>query len=237
MAMSPEAAGRRLTHFPSAHVGPEGVHAESQIQSIESRLESSISKAEDKSSIMKAIAQAFIELDDHEKQHVDALMQEEKQSRERYIAQFQSIASKCRHLEEEFTSDAQFRRDFSEALSRYGQEQRKDVEEFAQDMESLRDLDRLVRGALPAQLEALAGLAHDIQASLKTKADAMATKARLQMIEQRLTRLEQGTNTKADASDLQYLEDRMDKILATRDRLASTFHQIGDNLLPPRGGR
>merc|ERR1719161_1430264 len=190
-----------------------------------------------KSTIMRQLAQSFIELDESESRHLEALMEEEKRSRERYIAQFQSVASKSQQLDEEFANDSRFRRDFSEALTRYEQEQRRDVEEFSQDMESLRDLDRLVRGALPAQLEALAGLAHDIQASLKTKADAMATKARLQMIEQRLTRLEQSLNSKADATDLQYLEDRMDKVLATRERLANTFHTIGDHLLPPRGGR
>merc|ERR1711904_697198 len=129
-----------------------------------------------KSTIMRSLAQSFIELDESESQHLESLIQEEQKSRERYIHQFQSVAAKSQQLDEEFANDGRFRRDFSEALTRYEQEQRRDVEEFSQDMETLRDLDRLVRGALPTQLESLASLAHDIQASLKTKADAMATK-------------------------------------------------------------
>lgn len=189
-----------------------------------------------KSTIMRQLAQSFIELDESESRHLEALISEEQRSRERYINQFQSVAAKSQQLDEEFANDSRFRRDFSEALTRYEQEQRRDVEEFSQDMETLRDLDRLVRGALPTQLESLASLAHDIQASLKTKADAMATKTRLQMIEQRLTLLEQGLSQKSDASDLQYLEDRLDQVLVTRERISTAFHRIGDMLSPSKGG-
>jgi len=238
-----EAAERRLTLFPSAHTGMEGMAQDTQVVLQQVGTQSPFRGGEGggeglnkKSSIMRSLAQSFIELDESESRHLEGLIAEEQVSRERYINQFQSIAAKTQQLDEEFANDGRFRRDFSEALNRYEQEQRRDVEEFSQDMETLRDLDRLVRGALPTQLESLASLAHDIQASLKTKADAMATKTRLQMVEQRLTRLEQGLATKSDASDLQYLEDRLDQVLVTRERVFNAFHRIGDMLSPQMGG-
>jgi hypothetical protein len=238
---------RRLTLFPAAHIGVDGMQQESTVGLPDSSMQSQFGKPfgrgegegtapNQKSNIMRQLAQSFIELDESETRHLEALISEEQSSRNRYISQFQSVAAKSQQLDEEFANDSRFRRDFSEALTRYEQEQRRDVEEFSQDMETLRDLDRLVRGALPTQLESLASLAHDIQASLKTKADAMATKTRLQMIEQRLTRLEQGLAQKSDASDLQYLEDRLDQVLVTRERISTGFHKIGDMLGQSLGG-
>jgi len=244
---SPDEAARRLTLYPAAHTGFDGMTTETQVVMPGDAASSPFGKSfgreqgadgvgvNKKSSIMRSLAQSFIELDETESRHLEALISEEQKSRERYVNQFQSVAAKCQQLDEEFANDSRFRRDFSEALTRYEQEQRRDVEEFSQDMETLRDLDRLVRGALPTQLESLASLAHDIQASLKTKADAMATKTRLQMIEQRLTRLEQALAQKSDASDLQYLEDRLDQVLATRERISGAFHRIGDMLSPAAG--
>jgi len=245
-AQSPQGEdyARRLTLFPTSHTGDGGLAQDSQVimhQDDQHAFSKSFApdqgvSVNKKSSIMRTLAQSFIELDDTESKHLESLIQEEQRSRERYINQFQSVAAKCQQLDEEFNNDSRFRRDFSEALTRYEQEQRRDVEEFSQDMETLRDLDRLVRGALPTQLESLASLAHDIQASLKTKADAMATKTRLQMIEQRLSRLEAGLAVKSDASDLQYLEDRLDQVLTTRERISGAFRRIGDMLSPPMGG-
>lgn len=245
---SPDAqdAARRLTMYPMAHMGSEAMAQETQVSHGQDQGSSFLGgrsggrdeeggSMQKKSSIMRSLAQTFMELDASETTHTQSLVQEEQRSRERYIAQFQSVAAKCQSLDEEFGNDSRFRKDFSEALSQYEQEQRRDVGEFSQDMEALRDLDRLVRGALPAQLEALAGLAHDIQASLKTKADATATKTRLQMIEQRLTRLEQSLNQKADTSDLKYLEERLDQVLVQRTMLAGTFRKVGD-LIEPAGG-
>eukprot|EP00746_Dinoflagellata_sp_MGD_P153196 gnl/MRDRNA2_/MRDRNA2_84118_c0_seq10.p1 gnl/MRDRNA2_/MRDRNA2_84118_c0~~gnl/MRDRNA2_/MRDRNA2_84118_c0_seq10.p1 ORF type:complete len:262 (+),score=54.27 gnl/MRDRNA2_/MRDRNA2_84118_c0_seq10:100-885(+) len=248
MNQSSAAEGRRLTMFPASHIGAEGMMQEAQVAMPGSAAQSQFGgkpfgrgdeegmMPNQKSNIMRQLAQSFIELDESETNHLDALMGEEQRSRERYIQQFQSISAKSQQMDEEFGNDSRFRRDFSEALTRYEQDQRRDVDEFSQDMETLRDLDRLVRGALPTQLESLASLAHDIQGSLKTKADAMATKARLQLIDQRLSRLESGLAQKSDATDLQYLEDRLDQVLVSRERISTSFRMIGDMLSPSNSG-
>merc|ERR1712070_1351700 len=65
----------------------------------------------------------------------------------------------------------QFREETAEVLKNLRRQQQALMEEIEQMRAALRDLDRLVRANLPTQLEALAALAKDIQAGLRSKAD------------------------------------------------------------------
>merc|ERR1712025_4841 len=94
------------------------------------------------------------------------------------------------------------------------------MKEIEQMRAALRDLDRLVRANLPTQLEALAALAKDIQAGLKSKADLAAVSSDTQALEARIQRAEQSIATKADWAELQSKEGADMGIYATVDHVA-----------------
>lgn len=186
-----------------------------------------------KSAVLKRLAETLVELDKTEAQHFDALFDEEQNARQRYIQQFQSIAGKVQQLSEELEVDRSFRQDYQASIARYTQEQSQEIEQFAQDMVQLRDLEHMVRGHLPVQLEALAALAHDIQVELRQKADMNATKSRLTQINQRLARLEEVIETKADRSELDAQQERTAAIIPDRNRLARCFELIAPAIREP----
>eukprot|EP00746_Dinoflagellata_sp_MGD_P166322 gnl/MRDRNA2_/MRDRNA2_96129_c0_seq1.p1 gnl/MRDRNA2_/MRDRNA2_96129_c0~~gnl/MRDRNA2_/MRDRNA2_96129_c0_seq1.p1 ORF type:complete len:386 (+),score=88.72 gnl/MRDRNA2_/MRDRNA2_96129_c0_seq1:53-1210(+) len=186
-----------------------------------------------KSQVLKRLAETLVELDKTEALHFDALFEEEQHARQRYIHQFQSIAGKVQQLSEELEVDRSFRQEYHSAIARYTQEQSQEIEGFAQDMVQLRDLEHMVRGHLPVQLEALAALAHDIQVELRQKADMNATKSRLTQINQRLARLEEVIETKASRSELEAQQERMAAIIPDRNRLARCFELIAPAIREP----
>jgi len=186
-----------------------------------------------KSQVLKRLAETLVELDRTEAQHFDALFEEEQSARARYVQQFQSIAGKVQQLSEELEVDRSFRQEYHAAIARYTQEQSQEIEGFAQDMVQLRDLEHMVRGHLPVQLEALAALAHDIQVELRQKADMNATKSRLTQINQRLARLEEVIETKADKAELEAQQERMAAIIPDRNRLARCFEVIAPAIREP----
>jgi hypothetical protein len=179
-----------------------------------------------KSLVLKRLAETLVELDKTEALHFDALFEEEQVARQRYIQQFQSIAGKVGQLSDELEVDRSFRQEYHSAIARYTQEQSQEIEAFAQDMVQLRDLEHMVRGHLPTQLEALAALAHDIQVDLRQKADMNVSKSRLTAINQRLARLEEVIDTKADKAELEAQQERMAAIIPDRNRLAHAFELI-----------
>merc|ERR1712025_1537349 len=94
------------------------------------------------------------------------------------------------------------------------------MKEIEQMRAALRDLDRLVRANLPTQLEALAALAKDIQAGLKSKADLAAVSSDTLALEARIQRAEQAIASKADWADLKSKEGADMGIYATVDNVA-----------------
>jgi len=188
---------------------------------------------EQKSQVLKKLAETLVELDKTEAIHFDALFTEEQHARERYVQQFQSIAGKVQQLSDEGEVDRSFRQEYHSAIAKYTQEQSQEIESFAQDMIQLRDLEHMVRGHLPVQLEALAALAHDIQVELRQKADMNASKSRLTQINQRLARLEEVIETKADRSELEAQQERMSVVIPDRNRLARAFEVIAPALRQP----
>lgn len=188
---------------------------------------------EQKSQVLKKLAETLVELDKTEAIHFDALFTEEQNARERYVQQFQSIAGKVQQLSDETEVDRSFRQEYHSAIAKYTQEQSQEIESFAQDMIQLRDLEHMVRGHLPVQLEALAALAHDIQVELRQKADMNASKSRLTQINQRLARLEEVIETKADKAELEAQQERMSVVIPDRNRLARAFEVIAPALRQP----
>merc|ERR1719160_2275779 len=159
-----------------------------------------------KSELMQGIAQSFSALEESEKRQTEAVLLEEEHSRKRYIAQFQSLARKIDTLYEEARASQQFREETAEVLKNLRRQQQALMEEIEQMRAALRDLDRLVRANLPTQLEALAALAKDIQAGLKSKADLAAVASDTQALEARIQRAEQSIATKADWAELKNKE-------------------------------
>merc|ERR1712025_1195599 len=94
------------------------------------------------------------------------------------------------------------------------------MKEIEQMRAALRDLDRLVRANLPTQLEALAALAKDIQAGLKSKADLAAVASDTQALEARIQRAEHAMATKADWAELKSKEGHDMGIYSTDDNVA-----------------
>jgi DNA repair exonuclease SbcCD ATPase subunit len=173
-----------------------------------------------KSELMQGIAQSFSALEESEKRQTEALLLEEEHSRKRYIAQFQSLARKIDALYEEARASQQFREETAEVLKNLRRQQQALMEEIEQMRAALRDLDRLVRANLPTQLEALAALAKDIQAGLKSKADLAAVASDTQALEARIQRAEQSIATKADWAELKSKEGADMGIYATVDIVA-----------------
>lgn len=173
-----------------------------------------------KSELMQNIAQSFSALEESEKRQTEALLLEEEHSRKRYIAQFQSLARKIDALYEEARASQQFREETTEVLKNLRRQQTALMEEIEQMRAALRDLDRLVRANLPTQLEALAALAKDIQAGLKSKADLGAVASDTQALEARIQRAEQAIATKADWGELKSKEDKEMGVYATVDGVA-----------------
>eukprot|EP00746_Dinoflagellata_sp_MGD_P162525 gnl/MRDRNA2_/MRDRNA2_90123_c0_seq1.p1 gnl/MRDRNA2_/MRDRNA2_90123_c0~~gnl/MRDRNA2_/MRDRNA2_90123_c0_seq1.p1 ORF type:complete len:275 (+),score=78.53 gnl/MRDRNA2_/MRDRNA2_90123_c0_seq1:75-899(+) len=173
-----------------------------------------------KSELMQGIAQSFSALEESEKRQTEALLLEEEHSRKRYIAQFQSLARKIDALYEEARASQQFREETAEVLKNLRRQQQALMEEIEQMRAALRDLDRLVRANLPTQLEALAALAKDIQAGLKSKADLAAVASDTQALEARIQRAEQAIATKADWAELKSKEGADMGIYATVDIVA-----------------
>lgn len=183
-----------------------------------------------KSELMQNIAQSFSALEESEKRQTEALLLEEEHSRKRYIAQFQSLARKIDNLYEEARASQQFREETAEVLKNLRRQQQALMEEIEQMRAALRDLDRLVRANLPTQLEALAALAKDIQAGLKSKADLAAVASDTQALEARIQRAEQAVQTKADWSELKSKEGHDMGIYATVDHvaraIATAIHEL-----------
>jgi len=169
---------------------------------------------------MQNIAQNFSHLEESEKRHTEALLLEEEHSRKRYIAQFQSLARKIDNLYEEARASQQFREETTEVLKNLRRQQQALMEEIEQMRAALRDLDRLVRANLPTQLEALAALAKDIQAGLKSKADLAAVASDTQALEARIQKAEQALTTKAEWGELKAKEDKDLAVYATIDGVA-----------------
>merc|ERR1719235_2594128 len=147
-------------------------------------------------------------------------MLEEEHSRKRYIAQFQSLARKIDNLYEEARASQQFREEMTEVLKNLRRQQQALMEEVEQMRAALRDLDRLVRANLPTQLEALAALAKDIRAGLKSKADLAAVASDTQALEARIARAEQSVATKADWEELREKERAEQGAYASTDDVA-----------------
>merc|ERR1719235_2022595 len=97
------------------------------------------------------------------------------------------------------------------------------MEEVEQMRAALRDLDRLVRANLPTQLEALAALAKDIQAGLKSKADLAAVASDTQALEARIQRAEHAMATKADVSEVKEKQNKDLSIYATNEGVAQAL--------------
>jgi hypothetical protein len=173
-----------------------------------------------KSELMQNIAQSFSALEESEKRQTEALLLEEEHSRKRYIAQFQSLARKIDNLYEEARASQQFRDETAEVLKNLRRQQQALMEEIEQMRAALRDLDRLVRANLPTQLEALAALAKDIQAGLKSKADLGNVASDTQALEARIQRAEQAIATKADWAELRSKEGADVGVYATVDHVA-----------------
>merc|ERR1711937_127920 len=83
-----------------------------------------------KSQVLKRLAETLVELDKTEAQHFDALFEEEQNARQRYVQQFQSIAGKVQQLSEELEVDRSFRQEYHAAIARYTQEQSQEIEGF-----------------------------------------------------------------------------------------------------------
>merc|ERR1719324_566440 len=176
-----------------------------------------------KSELMQNIAQSFSALEESEKRQTEALLLEEEHSRKRYIAQFQSLARKIDNLYEEARASQQFREETSEVLKNLRRQQQALMEEIEQMRAALRDLDRLVRANLPTQLEALAALAKDIQAGLKSKADLAAVASDTQALEARIQRAEQAIATKADVTEVKEKQHKDLSIYATNEGVAQAL--------------
>merc|ERR1719409_1251126 len=97
------------------------------------------------------------------------------------------------------------------------------MEEIEQMRAALRDLDRLVRANLPTQLEALAALAKDIQAGLKSKADLAAVASDTQALEARIQRAEHAMATKADVAEVKEKQNKDLSIYATNEGVAQAM--------------
>jgi DNA repair exonuclease SbcCD ATPase subunit len=173
-----------------------------------------------KSELMSNIAQSFSALEESEKRQTEALLLEEEHSRKRYIAQFQSLARKIDNLYEEARASQQFRDETAEVLKNLRRQQQALMEEIEQMRAALRDLDRLVRANLPTQLEALAALAKDIQAGLKSKADLGNVASDTQALEARIQRAEQAIASKAEWGELRSKEGADMGVYATVDHVA-----------------
>lgn len=176
-----------------------------------------------KSELMQNIAQSFSALEESEKRHTEAVLLEEEHSRKRYISQFQSLARKIDNLYEEARAAQQFREEMTEVLKNLRKQQQALMEEVEQMRGALRDLDRLVRSNLPTQLEALAALAKDIQAGLKSKADLAAVATDTQALEARIHRAEHAMATKADVSEVKEKQNKDLAIYATNDAVAQSL--------------
>merc|ERR1712193_356761 len=116
-----------------------------------------------------------------------------------------------------------FREEMTEVLKNLRRQQQALMEEVEQMRGALRDLDRLVRANLPTQLEALAALAKDIQAGLKSKADLAAVASDTQALEARIQRAEQAIATKADWAELKSKENKDLSIYATNEGVAQAM--------------
>merc|ERR1711988_18990 len=136
------------------------------------------------------------------------------------IAQFQSLARKIDALYEEARASQQFREETAEVLKNLRRQQQALMEEIEQMRAALRDLDRLVRANLPTQLEALAALAKDIQAGLKSKADLAAVASDTQALEARIQRAEHAMATKADVAEVKEKQNKDLSVYATSEMVA-----------------
>merc|ERR1712070_1262636 len=117
----------------------------------------------------------------------------------------------------------QFREETTEVLKNLRRQQQALMEEIEQMRAALRDLDRLVRANLPTQLEALAALAKDIQAGLKSKADLAAVASDTQALESRIQRAEHAMATKADVSEVKEKQHKDLSIYATNEGVAQAL--------------
>merc|ERR1712139_14181 len=157
-------------------------------------------------------------------------MLEEEHSRKRYIAQFQSLARKIDNLYEEARASQQFREEMTEVLKNLRRQQQALMEEVEQMRAALRDLDRLVRANLPTQLEALAALAKDIQAGLKSKADLAAVASDAQSLETRIQRAEHAMATKADVTEVKEKQNKHLSVYATNEGVAQALATAISNM-------
>merc|ERR1712224_1191396 len=117
----------------------------------------------------------------------------------------------------------QFREEMTEVLKNLRRQQQALMEEIEQMRGALRDLDRLVRANLPTQLEALAALAKDIQAGLKSKADLAAVASDTQALEARIQRAEHAMATKADVAEVKEKQNKDLSIYATNEGVAQAM--------------
>jgi len=221
----PLGAGRnrgRLSVFEHAHEDG-GLAAEAKVQLPAGQGPGELQGHLHKSSLMQNIAQSFSALEESEKRHSEAIMLEEEHSRKRYIAQFQSLARKIDNLYEEARASQQFREEMTEVLKNLRRQQQALMEEVEQMRGALRDLDRLVRANLPTQLEALAALAKDIQAGLKSKADLAAVASDTQALEARIQRAEHAMATKADVAEVKEKQNKDLSIYATNEGVAQAM--------------
>merc|ERR1719324_300679 len=209
----------RLSVFEHAHEDG-GLAAEAKVQLPAGSGPGELQGHLHKSELMQNIAQSFSALEESEKRHTEAIMLEEEHSRKRYISQFQSLARKIDNLYEEARAAQQFREEMTEVLKNLRRQQQALMEEVEQMRGALRDLDRLVRANLPTQLEALAALAKDIQAGLKSKADLAVVASDTQALEARIQRAEQSVATKADWAELKSKEGADMGVHATVDIVA-----------------
>merc|ERR1719324_1595580 len=221
--LGPGARNRgRLSVFEHAHEDG-GLHHEGSIQLPAGAGAGELQGHLHKSELMQNIAQSFSALEESEKRHTEALLLEEEHSRKRYIAQFQSLARKIDNLYEEARASQQFREEMTEVLKNLRRQQQALMEEVEQMRGALRDLDRLVRANLPTQLEALAALAKDIQAGLKSKADLAAVASDTQALEARIQRAEHAMATKADVTEVKEKQHKDLSIYATNEGVAQAL--------------
>jgi len=206
--------GARLSVFEHAH---DDIDQEARIQLPEGVEPGQSHGHVYRSDLMQRVAQGFAALEETEKRQTEQLLQEEEQSRKRYIAQFQSLARKVDTLEEEARQSVQFREETTEVLKGLRRAQQNLAEDVETMRGALRDLDRLVRASLPSQLEALAALSKDIQSGLKSKADLAAVASDMQALEARLQRAESGVEGKLERAELDHAQRDMGQFALTEE--------------------
>eukprot|EP00746_Dinoflagellata_sp_MGD_P156190 gnl/MRDRNA2_/MRDRNA2_85729_c4_seq1.p1 gnl/MRDRNA2_/MRDRNA2_85729_c4~~gnl/MRDRNA2_/MRDRNA2_85729_c4_seq1.p1 ORF type:complete len:328 (+),score=69.34 gnl/MRDRNA2_/MRDRNA2_85729_c4_seq1:46-984(+) len=199
-----------------------------------------LSPLEASSQIMRDLAQTFLDMDQSKSSHHSKASKEEKQAREWTISQIHSVGDHVHYLEETLQRDKSFSSEIASSLAKYSQHQKRDIEEFEADANQLHELDFLVRQSLPEQLQAMMSLASEMQGQLNRKADALQIRAKMQMLDVRISSLEEGLHEKIDRKDYQSsARDVIKPAYVTRQQMARACFRMmncfmeGENNIKP----